>query len=285
MNKTVKGTLRAFDARDLNVELWNSDKNPDGEDRLGSFAKFCPPVIVNGKVYMATFSRELVVYGLLKDAGVQREHPECDIWDLIPVGASVQGSCKYNCAKYNIAATSLGLATPESAPSARDSFYFAYAEIDSLAQPEISISARILGVSLSTSGTGKQADTRVGVMIRASGGDVVTAPYAAMVFSSVFGALFQRRVSDNIAPVQDGPLDFHPPNWLRLSAESSGDSRLLRFKGETSTDGFNWQQLGAIAEIQIQGRVMVGLIAAAQTGSPDRVEASFTDVVLAPRTE
>jgi hypothetical protein len=65
MNKTVRGTLRAFDARDLNVELWNSDKNPDGEDRLGDFAKFCPPVIANGKVYMATFSRELAVYGLL----------------------------------------------------------------------------------------------------------------------------------------------------------------------------------------------------------------------------
>jgi hypothetical protein len=69
MNKTVRGTLRAYDAGDLNFELWNNDKNLAGEDRLGDFAKFCPPVMANGKVYMATFSRELVVYGLLEDIG------------------------------------------------------------------------------------------------------------------------------------------------------------------------------------------------------------------------
>ena len=32
---------------------------------LGSFAKFTPPTVANGRVYMATFSNQLVVYGLL----------------------------------------------------------------------------------------------------------------------------------------------------------------------------------------------------------------------------
>lgn len=60
--QTVPGVLRAYDASDLSRELWNSQQNP--ADSLGNFAKFCPPTIVNGKVYVATFSNQLVVYGL-----------------------------------------------------------------------------------------------------------------------------------------------------------------------------------------------------------------------------
>lgn len=62
--KTVEGILRAFDASNLSRELWNS-KQVAGRDDLGSFAKFCPPTIANGRVYAPTFSNQLVVYGLL----------------------------------------------------------------------------------------------------------------------------------------------------------------------------------------------------------------------------
>ena len=65
-NKTVRGTLRAYDALNLNNLLWTSDTDAEGNDRLGSLAKFCAPVIGNGKVYISTFSRELVVYGLFQ---------------------------------------------------------------------------------------------------------------------------------------------------------------------------------------------------------------------------
>jgi hypothetical protein len=57
------GVLRAFDASDLSVELWHSRMNPIRDD-VGNFAKFVPPTIANGKVYVATFSGQLVVYGL-----------------------------------------------------------------------------------------------------------------------------------------------------------------------------------------------------------------------------
>lgn len=57
-------TLHAFDALNLQNELWNSDMNPDRDD-IGEGAKFAPPTIVNGKVYIATFSGELVIYGRL----------------------------------------------------------------------------------------------------------------------------------------------------------------------------------------------------------------------------
>lgn len=58
------GVLHAFDATRLEKELWNS-KMEQSRDDLGIAAKFCPPTIANGKVYMATFSGYLAVYGLL----------------------------------------------------------------------------------------------------------------------------------------------------------------------------------------------------------------------------
>lgn len=66
------GILRAYDAETLE-QLWTSDRRftsngPHGRhypDSLGNFAKFTPPTISNGRVYMATFSNQIVVYGLL----------------------------------------------------------------------------------------------------------------------------------------------------------------------------------------------------------------------------
>jgi hypothetical protein len=289
MNKTVKGTLRAFDARDLNVELWNSDKNPDGGDRLGDFAKFCPPVVANGKVYMATFSRELVVYGLLKDVGKDRTREECDIWKLQGIGANVQGSCKFSCERYTISSTGNGLATPADPPGSSDSFYFPHVEIDSLEQPEISITAHIRGISVLQSKPGPQTDVRVGVMIRAfdEAAKLATVPYAAIVCSPLLGTLFIRRVADNVKTIQDGPIDCFYPTWLRLTCRGSEIKKFLVLAGEISEDGLEWKQLGTLAKIEMSGRLMVGLIATVQAGlanipSPVTVQANFSEVVVAP---
>jgi len=59
----VPGILRALDANTL-TEIWNSQQVSE-RDSVGTFAKFVPPVVVNGKVYMATFNNAVVVYGLL----------------------------------------------------------------------------------------------------------------------------------------------------------------------------------------------------------------------------
>jgi outer membrane protein assembly factor BamB len=56
------GILYAFDGSSLS-ELWDSQQN-SARDALGNWAKFNPPTIGNGKVYVATFSGQLVVYGL-----------------------------------------------------------------------------------------------------------------------------------------------------------------------------------------------------------------------------
>jgi hypothetical protein len=65
--RTVPGTLRAFDAADLSREIWNSKQNAARDD-LGALAKFNTPVVANGKVYVATFSKQVAVYGLLPDS-------------------------------------------------------------------------------------------------------------------------------------------------------------------------------------------------------------------------
>ena len=62
IHQHVGGILRAFDATNVTKELWNSKMNV-GDD-TGVWAKWTPPVIVKGRVYQATFSNALLVYGI-----------------------------------------------------------------------------------------------------------------------------------------------------------------------------------------------------------------------------
>jgi len=66
------GILHAYDADNIEHELWNSLDDP-GRDDCGNYSKMAPPTIANGKVYLASFGTENVgtgqfcVYGLLPD--------------------------------------------------------------------------------------------------------------------------------------------------------------------------------------------------------------------------
>jgi hypothetical protein len=62
-SKVQPGVLRAYNAQNVSIELWNSTNL--SRDNVGNFGKFVPPTIANGKVYLATFSDEIDVYGLL----------------------------------------------------------------------------------------------------------------------------------------------------------------------------------------------------------------------------
>jgi hypothetical protein len=63
-NHTVVGILRAYNAQGVTNELWDSQR-VSSRDAVPTFAKFVPPTIANGKVYLATFSGQVNVYGLL----------------------------------------------------------------------------------------------------------------------------------------------------------------------------------------------------------------------------
>jgi hypothetical protein len=56
------GMLQAFGASDVSHLLWSSED--ERADAVGDLAKFSAPTIANGRVYVPTFSNELVVYGL-----------------------------------------------------------------------------------------------------------------------------------------------------------------------------------------------------------------------------
>ena len=62
----VHGALVAYDATAVTKgrmkQLFHSDANPAND--LGNFAKYATPVVANGKVYVATFSKKVVQYGL-----------------------------------------------------------------------------------------------------------------------------------------------------------------------------------------------------------------------------
>ena len=58
--RTATRVLRALNAANL-VEIWNSSLNSE-RDGAGLFAKFSAPTVVNGKVYLGTFSNQLVVH-------------------------------------------------------------------------------------------------------------------------------------------------------------------------------------------------------------------------------
>jgi hypothetical protein len=75
IHQVAPGRLIAFQASPVQgkiLELWRSDKSPGNASASNrtdvpaayKFSKFAPPTVVNGKVYLATFSNELRVYGL-----------------------------------------------------------------------------------------------------------------------------------------------------------------------------------------------------------------------------
>ena len=69
-HRSQPGVLHAYDADNINRELWNSLQNPARDD-CGNYSKMAPPTIANGKVYLASFgtantgSGQFCVYGLL----------------------------------------------------------------------------------------------------------------------------------------------------------------------------------------------------------------------------
>jgi hypothetical protein len=53
----VQAQLLAFDAQDITNDIFSSSppNNPKGPDSVGLFAKFAPPIVANGKVFVPTY--------------------------------------------------------------------------------------------------------------------------------------------------------------------------------------------------------------------------------------
>jgi hypothetical protein len=268
MNKTVAGTLRAYDALDLNKELWASDMDPDGNDRVGSLAKFCPPVIANGKVYLATFSRELVVYGLFDDA--HKRSDDVGIFELRNIG-KVQKSGSFVCSRYDLTIDGSGIGGSE------DEFLLASVECNP-AQGEIEIIARVDGITAPN-----YPNARAGVMIRRSFDQ--NERFAALTITNQNQALFLHRDKAGESAKQDGPIDVTLPVFVRLTARSL-DTKPgnVAFTGAISKDGDTWQTISALTEIEMDIvadiDLRAGLALTAQTGGNAKTPASQAHAIF-----
>lgn len=81
-------TLYALNADDLALTLWSSNMNP-ARDQPGTLAKFTPPMVANGRVYLATFSNAVAVYGIL---GGGQESPSPAISAVVNSASFVPGA-------------------------------------------------------------------------------------------------------------------------------------------------------------------------------------------------
>ena len=87
--------LHAYDARDLSRELYNSNQAPNSSDQFGSGAKFIPPTIANGKVYVATTGGTIGAFGLFNPPRLQRLSARDYVGvgdNVLIAGFNVQGS-------------------------------------------------------------------------------------------------------------------------------------------------------------------------------------------------
>ena len=90
VHQSVQGVLYAFNADTLSL-LW-TDKTNDTRDEIGMFAKYVPPVVANGKVYVPNFgpvgntdgTGNLVVYGLVHQLTVTAANATMTVGAALP---------------------------------------------------------------------------------------------------------------------------------------------------------------------------------------------------------
>jgi regulation of enolase protein 1 (concanavalin A-like superfamily) len=229
-DETQPGILRAFDAEDVSHELWNS--TIDANDDVGSFAKFCPPTIANGKVYLATFSGEVEVYGLRSgSSGGSVPSP----WVNGDIGSTgLRGTATYANGTFRVSGAGSDIWGTD------DSFHF----VRQARSGDLQIVARVDAMS----NTDEWA--KAGIMIRAS-----SAPESANVLLDLTpsGAIeFLERSSDgaSTAGIAGSSLSF--PGWLKL--ERTGTTVTASISG----DGSNWTTVGTTS-LSIGADALVGL--------------------------
>jgi hypothetical protein len=106
----VTGLMLAFDAQDVTRTLWTSEQTSE-RDRVGLFAKFAPPTVAAGKVFVPTYGDDeplrayhgpvrptsfprryyVAVYGMRGDAPVERTVVNQDRDDVAVVRAATSG--------------------------------------------------------------------------------------------------------------------------------------------------------------------------------------------------
>jgi outer membrane protein assembly factor BamB len=246
---TVAGMLQAFKADDLRQAIYSSNHDPLGTDDLGDFAKFCPPVVANGKVYVATFSQQLVVYGLLPAR--QKDRPVVGKWLQadIPIQTKdddrtfrVEGTASYSCHRFTILGAGVDIW------GNADAFHYVY---KTAKDGPITLTARVLRVTRTNDWA------KAGVMIRESL-DAGSA-HAMMAVSPGNGAnFFNRKAKDGETEGESFGNVGGAPYWVRIERKPLDDG-LFQFTGFASADGKSWEKVGNPATVAMGPACLVGM--------------------------
>ena len=91
LQRGVKGIVLALDAQDVSRTLWTSEQIAE-RDQLGLFAKFNPPLVAAGKVFVPTYRRHRARGRRMVATAIPRTFPrttrDCVRIALDPAGAA-----------------------------------------------------------------------------------------------------------------------------------------------------------------------------------------------------
>lgn len=253
----VPGILQAFDATDVSKELWNS--NLSGiRDSVGKFAKFVPPTIANGKVYLATFSNKLNVYGLNAPSASVCPNPLPAPWTSADIGyVGFPGDVCYNNGTYTITASG------DDIWNTADAFH-------SVFQPVVAGNMDVTARIVSMTNTSDWA--KCGVMVRSNLDP--GSPQVLMSITPGNGAAFQNRTTQSGQSLNTSLGNIQTPYWVKMSSNGN------KYIGYVSTDGVRWTPVDSLT-VALGTHAYVGLAytahnnAATGTAVADNVSVVF----------
>ncbi|MDE3183665.1 MAG: T9SS type A sorting domain-containing protein [Bacteroidota bacterium] len=220
----VPGVLQAFDATDVTHELWNSNWNSK-RDSIGIFAKFVPPTIANGKVYMATFSKKLNVYGLNPPPASLCSNTLHQTWQSADIGyVAYPGDVCVNNGVYTISSSGSDIW------GRADAFHYLFQQVIT---DETELTLRVVSIK------NTDPNAKCGIMFRKN-----LDPGSPYVFLSLVPSnkiyLQQRTAQSTNSFNVESPVTETAPYWLRIYNKGNN------YVSYISPDGNNWTSIGSV---------------------------------------
>jgi hypothetical protein len=221
---SVPGMLQAFDASDVAHELWNSNWNSK-RDSIGTFAKFVFPTIANGKVYMATFSNKLNVYGLNPPPASACSNTLPPAWQSADIGyvAHAGDVCVSN-GVYTITASGKDIW------NTADGFHYLFQRVIT---NQTELTARIVSIDNTDPGA------RCGVMFRQN-----LDPGSPYVFLNLIPGqriYLQERLAQNTSATRSGTSIVQlAPYWVRIFNDGN------KYISYVSANGDDWTAIDSV---------------------------------------